>query len=57
MNFDTLIHNVNAKCSSMKEAAAFLRKSSPAQARELGLLMAKQARSLAEDIASAERKL
>ena len=44
---DSLIHDVNSKCASLKSAAALLRGASPKERRELLSLMAQQAESLA----------
>lgn len=55
MTLDKLIHDVNSKCSSLKDAAKLLPASSPAERRELLALMVKQARALADDLAAHER--
>jgi hypothetical protein len=44
---DQLIHDVNSKCASMRDAAPLLRGADPAEARELLKLMIEQARGLA----------
>lgn len=56
MNLDKVIHDVNSKCSSLKDAAKLLPDSSAAERKELLALMVKQARALAEDLAAFERK-
>lgn len=48
---EDLIHDVNSKCSSLKEAAALLRKASPEEFSELLALMAQETTSLAQSIA------
>ena len=55
MNLDKLLHDVNSKCSSLKDAAKLLPDSSPAERKELLALMVKQARTLADDLAAFER--
>ena len=55
MNLDKLLHDVNSKCSSLKDAAKLLPDSSPAEKKELLALMVKQARALADDLAAFER--
>ena len=45
---EKLIHDVNSKCASLKQAAPLLREAAPAEARELLKLMIEQARSLAD---------
>ena len=55
MKLDTLIHDVNSKCSSLKDAAKLLTDSTPAEKKELLALMVKQARTLADDLAAFER--
>jgi uncharacterized heparinase superfamily protein len=57
MNVDTLIHDVNSKCSSLKCAATLLREASDAEVRELLGLMAQQARNLADSIEKYEKGL
>jgi hypothetical protein len=56
MNLDKLIHDVNSKCSSLKDAAKLLADASAAERKELLGLMVQQARALAEDLAAFERK-
>lgn len=56
MTLDKLIHDVNSKCSSLKDAAKLLTDASAAERKELLGLMVKQARALAEDLAAFERK-
>lgn len=46
-----LVHDVNAKCSTLKSAVALLGASSDKDARELLALMAEQAKSLAKLLA------
>ncbi len=53
---DSLIHDVNSKCSGLKGAAAILRNISSREASELLELMAVQSESLAQDIAGFRRK-
>lgn len=53
-SLDDLIHDVNSKCSSLKNAAALLRKASESEKRELLTLMAQEARTLAESLANGE---
>ena len=55
MTLDTLIHDVNSKCSSLKDAAKLLADSSAAEKKELLALMVKQARALADALAAFER--
>ncbi len=55
MNLEKLIHDVNSKCSSLKDAAKLLTGSSPAERKELLALMVAQARSLANALAVFER--
>ncbi|OGR95167.1 MAG: hypothetical protein A2V88_01420 [Elusimicrobia bacterium RBG_16_66_12] len=50
MTLDTLIHDVNSKCASLKDAAALLRGMPTAEAKELLALMTRQALSLADSI-------
>jgi nitrogen-specific signal transduction histidine kinase len=45
---EKLIHDVNSKCASMRDAAPLLRDAAPAEARELLTLMVEQARSLTD---------
>ena len=55
MTLDKLIHDVNSKCSSLKDAAKLLPAASPAEHTELLALMVKQARALADELAVFER--
>lgn len=55
MSLDKLIHDVNSKCSSLKDAAKLLPGSPAAERRELLALMVQQARALAEALAAFER--
>lgn len=55
MNLEKLIHDVNSKCSSLKDAAKLLPDSSTAERKELLGLMAAQARALAELLGTIER--
>lgn len=48
---ESLIHNVNSKCSSLKGIAALLREASPGEKDELLSLMARHADILAQNIA------
>ena len=52
---ERLIHDVNSKCSSLRDAAPLLRDAAPAEARELLKLMTAQAHSLAEALEKFER--
>ena len=52
---ETLIHDVNSKCSSLKGAAALLRTASPEEGREMLGLMGQQAESLAKVIADFQK--
>jgi len=54
---DSLLHDMNSKCASLKTAIGLLRASPPAEARELLTLMKLQARNIAEDIESYESTL
>lgn len=56
MKLDILIHDVNSKCSSLKDAAKLLPDSTPAEYKELLGLMVRQARALADELAAFERK-
>ena len=47
---EELIHDVNSKCSGLKEAVALLRKASPGERKELLTLMAEEAKELAKNI-------
>lgn len=47
---DSLIHDMNSKCSSLKTAVTLLRTASPEEIKELLTLMKQQASSIAEDI-------
>lgn len=49
-----LLHDVNAKCTNLKRAAAQLRGEPTAEERELLRLMSEQARALADKIAAYE---
>jgi hypothetical protein len=55
MSLDKLIHDVNSKCSSLKDAAKLLPGSSAAEREELLALMVQQARALSEALAAFER--
>ena len=55
MNLDKLIHDVNSKCSSLKDAAKLLPNSAPAERKELLALMTAQARALADELTVFER--
>jgi hypothetical protein len=52
---EKLIHDVNAKCANLREAAPLLRDAAPEEARELLKLMTRQARGLADTIGEFER--
>ena len=49
---DSLIHDMNSKCSSLKTAVGLLRTAASEEARELLALMKRQAESIVEDIAA-----
>ena len=51
-----LVHDVNAKCTNLKRAAAVLRGEPTAEELEFLKLMAEQSRSLADSIAAYEAK-
>ncbi len=53
---ETLIHDVNSKCASIKNAAALLRSTQPQEAGELLTMMAQQADKLAQVITEFELK-
>lgn len=55
MTLDKLIHDVNSKCSSLKDAAKLLPASPGAERKELLALMVEQARALAAALAAFER--
>ncbi|MEK7234815.1 MAG: hypothetical protein AAB268_13450 [Elusimicrobiota bacterium] len=55
MNLDTLIHAVNSKCSSLKDAAKLLPTAPAPEYKELLALMVTQARALADELAAFER--
>ena len=55
MNLEKLIHDINSKCSSLKDAAKLLADASAAEKKELLALMVKQARALADELAAFER--
>ncbi|OGR98490.1 MAG: hypothetical protein A2V88_05965 [Elusimicrobia bacterium RBG_16_66_12] len=57
MTLDTLIHDVNSKCASLKDAAALLRGMPAAEAKELLDLMTRQALGLADSIKDYEEEL
>ncbi len=50
----SLIHDMNSKCGSLKSAITLLRTASPEERRELLGLMKQQARGIAQDIAAFE---
>lgn len=52
---EKLIHDVNSKCASLRDAAPLLRGAPPAEARELLRLMTEQARALAGVLEEFER--
>jgi nitrogen-specific signal transduction histidine kinase len=52
---EKLIHDVNSKCASLKDAAPLLRTAVPAEAKELLKLMIAQARSLTEALEKLEK--
>lgn len=51
---ESLIHDMNSKCGSLKTAITLLRTAPPEERQELLGLMKQQARSIAEDIAAFE---
>ena len=53
---DDLLHEVNSKCSSLKSAAALLKKSPPAEKAELLALMVQQAQELAQYLLECARE-
>ena len=55
MNLEKLIHDINSKCSSLKDAAKLLPAASPPERSELLALMVRQAKTLADELASFER--
>lgn len=55
MNLDDLIHDVNSKCSGLKDAAKLLPASAAPEYRELLALMVRQSRALADTLAAFER--
>jgi hypothetical protein len=55
MNLEKLIHDINSKCSSLKDAAKLLPDASTAERKELLALMVPQARALADVLAAFER--
>lgn len=55
MTLDKLIHDINSKCSSLKDAAKLLPDSPAAERKELLALMVDQARALADELAAFER--
>ena len=55
MNLEKLIHDINSKCSSLKDAAKLLPDASLAERKELLTLMVRQARTLADELAAFER--
>jgi hypothetical protein len=55
MNLEKLIHDVNSKCSSLKDAAKLLPDASAPEHKELLALMVRQARALADELAAFER--
>ena len=52
---EALSHEVNSKSSSLRSAAALLKKASPDERRELLTLMAQQACKLAQYLVDIER--
>lgn len=54
--FQSLIHEVNSRGSSIREAAELLPKATPEERRLMLGLMTEQARSLADIIAEFEKK-
>jgi hypothetical protein len=48
---DRLVHDVNSRCSSLRDAAAMLRKIPSSERAEFLALMTEQARKLADDLA------
>jgi len=56
VKLETLIHDINSKCSSLKDAAKLLPDATAPEYKELLALMVRQARALAEELAAFERK-
>ena len=56
MKLDTLIHDVNSKCSSLKDAAKLLPDATAPEFKELLSLMVRQARALVLELEAFERK-
>ena len=54
--FESLIHEVNSKGSSLRDAAELLQKATPEERRVMLSLMSEQARSLANIIAEFEKR-
>lgn len=55
MTLEKLIHDVNSKCSSLKDAAKLLPDAAAPEYDELLALMVRQARALADELAAFER--
>ena len=55
MTLDDLIHDVNSKCSSLKDAAKLLPAAAEPEYQELLALMVRQSRALADALAAFER--
>ena len=55
MKLEKMIHDVNSKCSSLKDAAKLLPAVSAEERKELLGMMVRQARALADDLAAFER--
>lgn len=55
-NLENLLHEVNSKCSSLKDAAVLLQKSPQIERAELLALMAQESRNLAQYLAEMEQR-
>lgn len=55
-SLETLIHDVNSKCASLRSAVALLRAASPEEFKELLSLMTQQARGLADQLTAFGRE-
>lgn len=53
---DALVHDVNAKCSNLRSAAALLRDGKPEQAQELLTILATESEKLGRVIANFQGK-
>lgn len=53
---ESLVHDVNAKCSNLRSAAALLRDGKPEQAQELVAILASESEKLGRAIADFQGK-